>query len=119
MTTARASSWYSWSMPGDRPTKRPLTDVSDCLRFFLLKLTGGPAWSSPGRELDRLGEESGDADERGLSRARRLARNDPRVSPAGGVAAAARANAAQYFRAALSRHGGRLAARRPPADWNG
>ena len=38
---------------------------------------------------------------------RRFARGDPGVSADGRAAAAARAVAAQYFRAALSRHGGR------------
>ena len=46
--------------------------------------------------------ESDDADERGLSRARRPAGRDPGVSAAGRAAAAARADAAQHFRAALS-----------------
>ena len=44
------------------------------------------------------------------------ARDHSGVSAAGRAAAAARADAAQHFRAALSRDGRRLAARRPPAD---
>src|SRR5262245_13512423 len=102
MTMARASSWYSCSTPGDRQTRRPSTGVSDCPRFFLL--SDGRAGVGPLRAGNSiaLNEESGDADERGLSRARRLARNDPRFSAAGRIAAAARANAAQYFRTALS-----------------
>ena len=56
------------------------------------------------------------ADERPVSRADRSARSHPGVPAAGRAAAAARADAAQHFRAALSRHDRRRLARRPPAD---
>ena len=60
--------------------------------------------------------ECDDADERDLSRADRSARRHPGVSAAGRAAVAARPDAAQHFRAALSRDDRRRAARRPSAD---
>ena len=57
-----------------------------------------------------------DADQCRISRTRRTSGSDPGVSAARRAAAAARPDAAQHLRAALSGDGRRCLARRPPAD---
>jgi hypothetical protein len=113
-TTARASSWCSSSRPGARPTRPPSRAASGCRRSCFVariqKDTGfrrGASGPGPHRGCDA---------DQCLSRARRPARGHPGVSAARRAAAAARPDAAQHFRAALSRDGRRRAARRPSAD---
>ena len=119
MTTAPASSWCSFSRRGARPTKRRSSGRKklSSILFVLIRVIAARARGATSvRHEARTTRNQSNADERGLSRTERNAGNDPGVSAAGRAAAAARANAAQYFRAALSRDGRRCLARRPPAD---
>ena len=70
------------------------------------------------RQADILKASTGaaDADQCRISRARRPSRGDTGVSAARRATAAARPDAAQHLRAAVSRNGGRCAARWPSAD---
>ena len=120
--TAPASSWSSSSRPGVRPTKPPWRAAGGCRRSCsrdaaVLMPSGEVAaeraqvvadaaagWSS---SMPMNAVYRGPAD---------LPEDDSGVPAAGRAAAAARPNAAQYLRAALSGNGRRCAARRPPAD---
>ena len=74
----------------------PWKAASVCRRFCSRK--GSP------RQRHRAAECGEDADECAVSRADRIARGHSGISIAGCIAVAARTDAAQYFRAALSRH---------------
>ena len=117
--TARASSWCSSSRPGAAPTRPPSRDASGCRRFSFRRAfskTAGRGFVKRTRaELHEL-TGTADADQCRIPRTRRASRNHSGVSAAGRAVAAARPDAAQYFRAALSGDGRRRAARRPPAD---
>ena len=94
--TAHASSWCSSSRRGARPMKPPSKGeaaVDDSV--FVNALTFEPSTGTANANQCRI------------SRARRPSRSDPGVSAARRAAAAARPDAAQHFRAALPRDGGR------------
>jgi hypothetical protein len=93
-------------------------DASGCRRFCSRETRIPPERGMVCKQnTHRTSELTGtaDADQCRIPRTRRASRNHSGVSIAGRAVAAARPDAAQHFRAALSGDGGRRAARRSPA----
>ena len=109
-TTARASSWSSSSRPGARPTRRRVAGRKRCRRCCSRELSRSACQTRPVAERTTMPMNAiyrGPAD---------LPEVIPVFPLAGRAAAAARADAAQHFRAALPRDGRRRAEQRRPAD---